>query len=506
MLLSVTGAPITSPGGEIVGAVAVARDVAERRELERRTQAALNALLAMGRALVTSDPADAESTDVADDTLHAESADAEARGATQAGNSESTPPLPPTSHVARQLAGLTCDVLGCTRAIITAVEGEDQVSRPIAIVGMPADQEQAWMDELRATAKPLSENPDQASIARLHAGEVLVFDLSEPPYRDLPNPYNVRTMLIAPLHVEDRLTGFLALDHTGEHHHFAPEEVALAEAVAQLIALVLERDRLLGERAEAHARLLALRQANQRMNEFLGIVSHELRTPLTSILTNTQLALRQIAQLTAEPRPAVPAAQATLGKLEGLLTRTDRQTHRLARLVFDLLDLSRIQAGKLELRQAPSDLSATVREVVDEQRATQPTRTIRLDLAPGGGAPVLADAERIGQVVTNFLTNALKYSAEEEPVTVRLAREGDRIRCAVSDCGPGVPPEEHEHIWDLFHRVPGIEVRSGSGVGLGIGLHISKTLIERHGGMVGVESAPGRGSTFWFTLPILPAE
>jgi signal transduction histidine kinase len=106
--------------------------------------------------------------------------------------------------------------------------------------------------------------------------------------------------------------------------------------------------------------------------------------------------------------------------------------------------------------------------------------------------------------VTNYLTNALKYSPTEQPVVVGLDVAGQEARVWVRDQGPGLPPEEQARIWERFHRVKGIEVQSGTGVGLGLGLHICQTIIERHQGQVGVESSPGQGSTFWFTLPLAP--
>ena len=120
--------------------------------------------------------------------------------------------------------------------------------------------------------------------------------------------------------------------------------------------------------------------------------------------------------------------------------------------------------------------------------------------------PVLADAQRIGQVVTNYLTNALKYSAVDRPVAVGLQVEDQQACVWVRDEGPGLSPGEQERIWGRFHQAQGIVVQSGSGVGLGLGLHISQTIIEQHQGQVGVQSTPGQGSTFWFTLPLATPE
>ena len=106
--------------------------------------------------------------------------------------------------------------------------------------------------------------------------------------------------------------------------------------------------------------------------------------------------------------------------------------------------------------------------------------------------------------MTNYLTNALKYSPAEQPVVVGLDVADHLARVWVRDQGPGLPPEEQAQIWEPFHRVQGIKDQGGTGVGLGLGLYICRTIIERHQGQVGVESAPGHGSTFWFTLPLAP--
>ena len=115
---------------------------------------------------------------------------------------------------------------------------------------------------------------------------------------------------------------------------------------------------------------------------------------------------------------------------------------------------------------------------------------------------MVADADRIGQVVTNYLTNALKYSPVDRPIEVFLAIEGQMARVSVQDEGPGLSPAEQQAIWERFYQVERIKVQSGSGTGLGLGLYICQTIIEQHQGKVGVQSSPGEGSTFWFSLPL----
>jgi signal transduction histidine kinase len=179
------------------------------------------------------------------------------------------------------------------------------------------------------------------------------------------------------------------------------------------------------------------------------------------------------------------------------------QGKKLDRLVNDLLDLSRFQAGKLQIHPELTDLRPLVQRTVEEQQEVAATRTIRLHL-PQTDQPVMvqADPDRIAQVIVNYMTNALKYSPADAPVEVGLEVTGPTAGLWVRDQGPGLPEAEQERIWQRYHRVPGIEAQSGTGIGLGLGLSIVRHIIELHGGVVGVESAPGRGSTFWFTLPL----
>ncbi len=304
------------------------------------------------------------------------------------------------------------------------------------------------------------------------------------------------------MRIAERLVGLLILDPSGEARRYSAQEIALAEATAKLGALVVERERLLREREAARASELALRQTNQQMDAFLGMASHELKTPVTTILLGLQLAQRRIQNLLREEIAASDGTGKRLGALEEQLSRTNRQATRLDRLVNDLLDVSRIQAEKLAFRLEPVDLGLMIYEVAQEQRQANPLRHIQLCLPVHQHIIVNADLGRIEQVVMNYLTNALKYSPENELVEIGAIQERNGVRVWVRDHGPGIPLAEQEHIWKRFHRVEGVEVRSGSGVGLGLGLYISRAIIERHHGLVGVESIPGEGATFWFTLPL----
>jgi len=187
---------------------------------------------------------------------------------------------------------------------------------------------------------------------------------------------------------------------------------------------------------------------------------------------------------------------------QDLLRRTNVQVNRLTRLINDLLDVSRIQAHKLEPHMEHINLVTVIRDVVQEQERGAATRTILLNLPSENEVPIFADVDRIEQVLTNYISNALKYSDSDKPVEILLRIQNHKVYVSVRDEGPGLPVGEQASVFGRFYRVKGIEVKSGSGVGLGLGLYICKTIIELHQGQVGVESEEGKGSTFWFSLPL----
>ncbi len=479
MRLSTSGAPVRDSERRIVGGVLIIRDVTERRHLEQRTHDTLNALLAIAEDLVWV-PSEASQAVV-----------------------PAPDPLTAISRVARRLADLTCSVLGCQRVGISIVEPETEIVRAVAVVGLAPEQEGQWWAEQKQQEGSLRDNPSPELVSILRSNEILILDLTQPPFNERPNNYGFRTLLVAPMVVGSQLVGLLSLDYGGLDHEYTQEEIVLVKAIGKLAGLVIERERLLHERAESRANELALRESHKRMDEFLSMASHELRTPLTTIKGNVQLSKRQLKNLVGR----APQADELMSKIETiqeLLERADHQVSFLSRLVGDLLDVSRIQANMLELhiQPEPCDLVAIVRESVEDQRRALPKRTLHLNAPSAMRGSVMADPERIGQVVTNYLTNALKYSSVDRPVDITVSIEGNLARVSVRDEGPGLSPEEQEHVWDHFYRVQGVEVQSGSSVGLGLGLHICRTIIEHHHGQVGMQSTPGEGSTFWFALPL----
>jgi PAS domain S-box-containing protein len=472
-------APLRDAQGRIAGAVLVFRDVTERKRRQReqmqRTQESLDALLQMAEALVVG-PMGAE--------LDGEGIQSSA------------------DEVARHLAKLTLRLLGCRCVGIIAVQLERAEARPLAVAGLSRVEEHEWRAAVPGTIA-LCQALDPELQMRLALEAVVPFDLRRLPVVGLPDVVVKRNWHLAPMRLGDQLVGVMALNYRrkGAQRELTPDELRLAGAVAKLGTLAIQRERLLREREEARASALALQEANRRMDEFLGIAAHEMRTPLTVIKSTVQFLARR-EQRTAGTADTGERSMGVLDRQRKLITRAERQVHRLVRLVDDLVDASRIREGRLDFRMERCNLFAIVRAAVEEQRQTNLSRPIRVHTSTMAAISVQADGERIGQVVTNYLTNASKYSLPDRPVEVGVELGERTARVWVRDQGLGIPAADQPHIWERFYRVEGIEVQTGSEVGIGLGLHISRTIIERHGGQVGVESAPGGGSTFWFTLPL----
>jgi len=225
--------------------------------------------------------------------------------------------------------------------------------------------------------------------------------------------------------------------------------------------------------------------AEQQKDEFISIASHELKTPVTSIKGFTQILLMRF-----EKEGNKDAAD--------LLSRMDKQVNKLTKLIIDLLDATKIENGQLKFSEENFEFNELVTEIAEEMQRTTVSHEIKVNLAET--TMVYGDRNRIGQVITNLISNAIKYSPYTNEVIVTTIVEENKIKLCVQDFGIGIPEEKQSHIFDRFFRV------SGDGQdtfpGLGLGLFISSEIIKRHNGKITVESTLKKGSTFCFTLPL----
>ena len=230
-----------------------------------------------------------------------------------------------------------------------------------------------------------------------------------------------------------------------------------------------------------------LRRFDELKNDLVATVAHEFRTPLTSL----RMAIHLCLEGTVGP----------LGpKQSDLLYAAREDCERLQGIVDDLLDLSRIQAGRIELHSRPVSSASLLESAIDAHRALAQDRKVELQLgAPTIDKAVLADSDRLQLVLGNLVTNELRHTREGGRVELRAAPDSGHVRFEVRDSGEGIAPEHLDRLFERFYRVPG----AASG-GAGLGLYIAKEIVDAHGGRIGVESDPGQGSVFWFTLPAAP--
>ena len=228
-----------------------------------------------------------------------------------------------------------------------------------------------------------------------------------------------------------------------------------------------------------------IKEQDQQKDFFISMASHELKTPITSIKGYVQLL--QMMYANSEDN-----------MLKKSLASVDKQVERLTLLISGLLDLSKIKSGNLFLNKEKFFINELIVEVVEEIRHINPGYSIVLFRETK--AEVLADRERIGQVLINLLTNAVKYSPESMEIKVESFIENNHVTVLVQDSGIGINKKDQEKIFERFYRVEGKNEKTFPG--FGIGLFISMEIIERHYGKIGVSSEPGKGSTFYFTLPV----
>ncbi|RYY56504.1 MAG: PAS domain S-box protein [Chitinophagaceae bacterium] len=222
-----------------------------------------------------------------------------------------------------------------------------------------------------------------------------------------------------------------------------------------------------------------------RKNDFIGMVSHELKTPLTSIS-----AVLQMAQVKQEkPDEAF---------LQYAMQKASAQVKRMAKLINGFLNISRLESGKVHLDKTRFKMDDLIHEVIDELKFTSKGQEITLSTC--SSIEVEADREKIGSVLNNLLTNAIKYANSPSPIELTCVSEDDRVTISVKDEGIGISETDQPRIFERYYRVDNQQMNKVTG--FGIGLYLSAEIIHRHNGSIGVQSVPGKGSTFYFSLPL----
>jgi signal transduction histidine kinase/CheY-like chemotaxis protein/PAS domain-containing protein len=357
-----------------------------------------------------------------------------------------------------------------------------------------------WAEEIERRYPP---QPERSALTRIVASgksemypevkdEMLRSATEDPEYLEILRSLGLRSAMMVPLTARGRTFGAITLIASESPRRFNENDLAFAEDLARRAALAIDNAELYRQEQEARQREADTRAeaeaANRAKDDFLATVSHELRTPLTAILGWSRMLTTM----------SVDEETRTSG-----LVAISRAAEMQARIIDDLLDVSRIITGKLRLEVRPVALSHVVNAALDAVRHAASAKHITLDVdAPD--IVVRGDADRLQQVLWNLLSNAVKFTPDGGRVSVRAERSKGNVCITVSDTGAGISPDLLRYVFDRFRQADSSATRAFGG--LGLGLSIVRSLVEMHGGLVNATSeGEGRGATFTVTLPLFAA-
>jgi signal transduction histidine kinase len=370
----------------------------------------------------------------------------------------------------RELRGL----VPFDRTAIVLVEGETATT--MATAGLGAQE----------VFPPGSSGPIRASVLeRVLEGHIVVRrDLArqEYPEDEQLRALGLRSELVTPLLLGARTIGMLTLSRD-RVDAFSEDEIELVSLLGRLVATAVQNIRAYEaerRRVEELARLSQLRA------DFVSLVSHELRSPMAAVIGAARTLQDRWRMLSASQR-------------ESFLALIGDETSRLAELVGDVLDTSRIEAGTFSYRFDEVDLASLVDEAVEAAALAQQEVPVHVSVRSGALPTIRGDRARLRQVLGNLIENAVKYSPEDGEVRISAAAANGAVQIDVRDSGPGIPRDQQERIFEKFGRA---DVEGGSKPGTGLGLFIARSIAEAHGGSLEVASGTGPGATFTLTLPV----
>jgi len=304
---------------------------------------------------------------------------------------------------------------------------------------------------------------------------------------------NLGLVLVIPVLYEQRLIGIFGLAAKKSGAWYSSEDIELLQTLMNHTAVSIENARKVEElkkMVELETSYRELKKLDEMKDNFLAMVSHDLRSPMTNI--------KGYASILSEKKDRLDPDM-----IQECLDVIINESDRLTRLINNLLDLQRFEAGRMPLDLADVDLVKIARDSVESFKGAAYTKKQTIDgKLPDGELIVSADADRLSQVMANLLSNATKFTPEGGTITVEVERLGGGEPAAlvsVADDGPGIPVEAREKLFDKFQQVEGVAVKEQ---GSGLGLALVREIVGRHNGEVGLDSAPGRGSTFYFILEL----
>ncbi|NWF69006.1 MAG: GAF domain-containing protein [Chloroflexi bacterium] len=301
----------------------------------------------------------------------------------------------------------------------------------------------------------------------------------------------IRSSLTCPLIANGVPVGFIFFSSSAPNT-YANAHIEIFQQIAGLLAVIMEKGRLIADLAEQKSAVERqneeLRRLNEVKNSFLGIAAHDLRSPLSSAFMAANLLADSSVGLSDEERAVI-------------VKEIKEQTGYMMELLNNLLDVTHIESGKFSIVPTPINFGVFVQEVVQRQQRVAEAKSIRIviECPPAPGSQIVADALRLRQVLDNLLSNAIKFSPPDSTVRVSVEPLPGVWRVTVQDQGPGIKPEEQSRLFQEFSQLSARPTKGEKSTGLG--LAITRRVVEAHGGQIGVESPPGQGAAFWFTIP-----
>ena len=320
----------------------------------------------------------------------------------------------------------------------------------------------------------------ESTLVPLITNELIDASIEDIEHREVLKGLNLRSSITVPMQIRNTIIGTVNFISTIEGRQYDQIDLDFAKDFATRIALTLENARLHEEsQKEIEQRIIA----ENKKDEFIGVASHELKTPMTTITASIQMIDRIYS---IDPQSdSIPL----------LLDKTKKGVSKLSGLITELLNVSKIEGGQLHLNRKQFRLSQIVYESCNHVHLLG-SHSLKID--GDLELEVFADAQRLEQVIVNIVNNAVKYSASNSEIKILIEGFNDDVKLSVTDQGVGIPEEKLPYIFDRYYRVDNSGIQFS---GLGLGLYISSEIIGMHGGEIGVVSEPGKGSTFWFTLP-----
>ena len=460
--LSITGAPLYNQQGHLYGAVCVFRDVTIRKHMERRIEI-LEVLLQIVQLLVKSSAQKDQMVTLDDPTLAIQ-------------------------QIESNILVLAQRLLGCSHAVIIGIHQNTHILFPLALTGYSSEQEQRLRSDLTGAHLSSLIN-DPGKVALLEKQESLPFLITQSPLLPSLSPMNsFPNCYMVPIHVTHDLIGLLGITFLEGVSTLDAGNIALITAINKLCALALQYEQQITERDLLTAAKIflneQLEQVNKMQSDFISVVSHEFRTSLTTIEGFSDL-------LRSEEYPSEDVKEYARDIYADAI--------RLHRMVTDLLDVEQMKKGEVQLCVVWVDMSTLLTTIVKHMELVSTHHTLHLSLDEK--LPQLeGDPEKLIQVITNLLSNAIKYSPMGGDILIKSSREGESVHVSIQDHGIGIAPEFIESIFTPYHRVNSTSTRYIQGTGLGLSL--VREIILLHEGKIWVESTPGQGSTFHFSLPL----